>query len=408
MRILKKQVILCFLSVLAFHSIAFAHFPDQSYVYLQFHEDSISGRFEISTKDLNRVFGSDLKAGLTKEELAPHLAKIQEYVSQNASFSSRDGADYKIRFAEPDILRAEVFGDFVLLKFELEGVKNVPDQIDVKYEAFTKDIPGHSALLVIEENKKAGLANNESMHSLEFSPGKTKQELSTTESFLWPSFSAMVKSGIWHIWIGFDHILFLLALLLPSVLSFRSKEEGLPLEFDKKVWKPVERFKPALKNVVLIVTCFTVAHSITLCLAAFEIISLPSRLIESIIAFSIAFAAIHNIYPLISGKEWLIAFVFGLFHGFGFAGILAEKGLGGNYLVLSVFGFNLGVEIGQMAIIVLVFPILYLLRKTFLYPKIRVFGSIFLIFVALYWFIERAFNVDFPVGKIILKTLGLL
>jgi hypothetical protein len=408
MRILKKQVILCFLSVLAFHSIAFAHFPDQSYIYLQIQEDSVTGFFEISTKDLNRVLGSDLKAGFTKEDLAPHLAKIQQYVFQNASFSSKEEGDYQIRFVEPDILRAEVFGDFVRLKFELEGVENVPDQIDVKYEAFTKDIPGHTALLVIEENKKVGLANNESMHSLEFSAGKTKQELSTTESFLLPSFLAMVKSGIWHILIGFDHILFLLALLLPSVLSFRSKEEGLPLEFDNKVWKPVERFKPALKNVVLIVTCFTIAHSITLCLAAFEIISLPSRLIESIIAFSIALAAIHNIYPLISGKEWLIAFVFGLFHGFGFASILAEKGLGGNYLVLSVFGFNLGVEIGQMAIIVLVFPILYLLRKTFLYPKIRVFGSIFLIFVSLYWFIERAFNVDFPVGKIILKTLGLL
>src|SRR5215203_349223 len=408
MRILKKQVILCFLSVLAFHSMALAHFPDQSYIYLQIQEDSVTGFFEISTKDLNRVFGSDLKAGFTKEDLSPHLAEIQQYVLQNASFSSKEGGDYQIRFVEPDVLRAEAFGDFVRLKFELEGVKNVPDRIDVKYEAFTKDIPGHSALLVIEENKKVGLANNESMHSLEFSPGKTRQSLSTTESFLLPAFLAMVKSGIWHIWIGFDHILFLLALLLPSVLSFRAKDYALPLEFDNKVWKPVERFKPALKNVVLIVTCFTVAHSITLFLAAFEIISLPSRLIESIIAFSIALAAIHNIYPLIAGKEWLIAFVFGLFHGFGFAGILAEKGLGGDYLVISVFGFNLGVEIGQMAIIVLVFPILYLLRKTFLYPKIRVFGSIFLIFVALYWFIERAFNVDFPVGKIILKTLGLL
>ena len=408
MRILKKQVILCFLAVLAFHSMALAHFPEQSYIYLQIQEDSVAGFFEISTKDLNRVFGSDLKAGFTKEDLAPHLAKIQQYVFQNASFSSKEEGDYQIRFVEPDFLRADVFGDFVRLKFELEGVKNVPDQIDVRYEAFTKDISGHSALLVIEENKKAGLANNESMHSLEFSAGKTKQELSTTESFLWPSFWAMVKWGIWHILIGFDHILFLLALLLPSVLSFRSKDDGLPPEFDTKVWKPVERFKPALKNVVLIVTCFTVAHSITLCLAAFEIISLPSRLIESIIAFSIALAAIHNIYPLISGKEWLIAFVFGLFHGFGFAGILAEKGLGGNYLVLSVFGFNLGVEIGQMAIIVLVFPVLFLLRRTFLYPKIRVFGSIFLIFVSLYWLIERAFDVDFPVGQIILKLLGLL
>jgi hypothetical protein len=218
----------------------------------------------------------------------------------------------------------------------------------------------------------------------------------------------MIKSGIWHIWMGFDHILFLLALLLPSVLRFRSKDEVLPVGVHNNVWKPVERFKAALKNVIKIVTFFTIAHSITLCLAAFQIISLHPRLIESIIAISIALAAIHNIYPLLSRKEWLIAFVFGLFHGFGFASVLAEKGLGGSYLGLSVFGFNLGVEIGQLAIIALVFPILYLLRKTFLYPKIRVFGSIFLIFISLYWFIERAFGVDFPVGRIIWKILGQL
>jgi hypothetical protein len=408
MRILKIQVLLCFLLITAFHSTAFAHFPDQSYIYLQIQENSVTGRFEISTRDLNKVFGLDLKAGLTKKDLAPHIAKIQEYVSQNASFSSKEGGDYPIRFTEPDILRAEVFGDFVLLKFELDGIKNVPKKLNVQYQAFIKDISGHTALLVIEENKKVGLANNESMHSLQFSPGKTRQELSTTEDFLLRSFLAMIKSGIWHIWMGFDHILFLLALLLPSVLRFRSKDEVLPVEVQNNVWKPVERFKAALKNVIKIVTFFTIAHSITLCLAAFQIISLHPRLIESIIAISIALAAIHNIYPLLSRKEWLIAFVFGLFHGFGFASVLAEKGLGGSYLGLSVFGFNLGVEIGQLAIIALVFPILYLLRKTFLYPKIRVFGSIFLIFISLYWFIERAFGVDFPVGRIIWKILGQL
>ena len=326
---------------------------------------------------------------------------------QNASFTATDGSGYQIRFTEPDILRAEVFGDFVLLKFELEGVKKVPEKINVKYEAFIKDISGHTALLVIEENKNTGLANNESMHSLEFSAGRTKQQLSTTENFLWRSFQAMIKSGIYHIWIGFDHILFLLALLLPSVLKLHSKKGEVTVgDLNNKGWKPVERLKPALMNVIKVVTCFTVAHTITLFLAAFEIINMPPRLIESIIAISIALAAIHNIYPLISSKEWLIAFVFGLFHGFGFASVLAEKGLAGNYLGLSVFGFNLGVEFGQLAIIVLVFPILYLLRKTSVYPKIRVFGSVFLIFISLYWFIERAFDVDFPVGRIIFKILG--
>jgi hypothetical protein len=294
-----------------------------------------------------------------------------------------------------------------LLKFELEGVRNVPKKLNVHYEAFTKDISRHTALLVIEENKNTGVANNESMHSLEFSRGKTRQELSTTDNFLMRSLWEMMKLGMWHIWIGFDHILFLLALLLPSVLKFRSNGGVLGDESNNKVWTPVERLKPALMNVVKIVTFFTIAHSITLCLAAFEIISLPPRLIESIIAISIALAAIHNIYPLFSGKEWLIAFTFGLFHGFGFASVLAEKRLVGNYMGLSIFGFNLGVEIGQLVIILLVFPILFLLRKTSMYPKIRVFGSIIFILFSLYWFIERAFDVDFTVGRFVNKILGL-
>ena len=407
MRIFKLRVFLWFLLSWAFPSTALAHYPDQSYIYLQIHENSVAGRFEISTRDLNKVFGLDLKPGLTKEDLAPYVSKIQEYLLQSTLFNAGEGSSYQIRFTEPDILRAKAFGDFVLLKFELEGVKKIPEKINVQYDAFVKDISGHTTLLVIEENKMTGVSNNESMHSLEFSPGKTKQELLTTENFLWRSFWAMIKSGVYHIWIGFDHILFLLALLLPSVLKFRSQGDTPGLDLNNTGWKAVDRLKPALLNVVKIVTCFTIAHSITLCLAAFEIISLPPRLIESIIAISIALAAIHNIYPRFSGKEWVIAFVFGLFHGFGFASVLAERGLNGNYLALSVFGFNLGVEIGQLAIIALVFPVLYLLRKTSLYPKIRVFGSILLILFSLYWFIERAFDVDFPVWTIIKENLGL-
>jgi hypothetical protein len=407
MRIFKRQVLFCFVLIAAFPSVAFAHFPDQSYIYLRLKENSINGRFEVSTKDLNKVFGLQLHPGFVRADVDPYLSKIQAYVLQHASFSTIEGRGYQIKFTEPDILRAESFGDFLELKFELLGIKEMPDKINVQYNAFIKDIPGHSALLVVEENKKTGVANNESLYSLEFSPSNTKQELSTTENFLWRSFMAMVKSGIWHIWIGFDHILFLLALLLPSVLRFRSKGEVRGRNLNNKVWEPADRLKPALMNVVKIVSFFTIAHSITLCLAAFQIISLPPRLIESIIAISIAIAAIHNIYPLFSGKEWLIAFVFGLFHGFGFASVLAEKGLAGNYLGLSIFGFNLGVEIGQLAIILMVFPILFLLRKTVLYPKIRVFGSIILIFFSLYWFIQRFFGVDLKVLSTIKKILGL-
>ncbi len=141
MGILKKQLLLCFLLISVFHSIAFAHLPEQSYIYLQIRENSIAGRFEISTKDLNKVFNLHLNAGLAKEELAPYLAKFQEYVLQNASFSATDGSGYRIRFTEPDILRAEVFGDFVLLKFELEGVKKIPEKINVIMRLLSKILP---------------------------------------------------------------------------------------------------------------------------------------------------------------------------------------------------------------------------------------------------------------------------
>ena len=90
---------------------------------------------------------------------------------------------------------------------------------------------------------------------------------------------------------------------------------------------------------------------------------LPSRLSESVIAISIALAAYHNIQPIFKGKEWTIAFIFGFFHGFGFASVLAELG-SGEYLGLTLFGFNLGVEIGQIAVIIVIFPILYAIRKS--------------------------------------------
>jgi len=408
MKVLNKKLCLLVLVLSVFQSVAYAHNPEQSYIYLQIHDDSITGRFEVTTKDLNKVFGSNLKADLTKEDLAQYLTKLQDYIFQNAKFSSKDDGEYKIKFTDTSFLRAKTFGDFVQLNFDLEGIKKVPEKMDVKYEAFIKDIPGHSSLLVIEENKKVGIADNESIHSLAFSAGDIEKELLTSEGILLRGLWEMIRSGVWHIWIGFDHILFLIALLLPSVLTFRTKDEDIQPESKDRFWRPVEKFKPALINVIKIVTFFTIAHSITLCLAALGVINLPSRLVESIIAISIALAAIHNIFPLVSGREWLIAFIFGLFHGFGFAGILAEKGLGGNYLAISVFGFNLGVEIGQVVIIALIFPILFLLRKTFLYPKIRVYGSIFLILIAIYWFTERAFDIDFPIGGYILRALGLL
>ena len=182
-------------------------------------------------------------------------------------------------------------------------------------------------------------------------------------------------------------------------------DTSVPASYHRS-WLPVLRFGPAFWYILTIVTFFTIAHSVTLALAALDVINLSSRVVESIIAISIALAAVHNITPIFKGREWLIALIFGLFHGFGFASVLGEKGLSGDYMVLSLLGFNLGVELGQVAIICLAFPVLFLLRKSIAYPKIVTYGSVLLILISLYWFIERAFEVDLPLGRLLKMITG--
>jgi uncharacterized membrane-anchored protein len=104
------------------------------------------------------------------------------------------------------------------------------------------------------------------------------------------------------------------------------------------------------------------------------------------------------------GKEWIIAFVFGLFHGFGFASVLADIGLGGDFMTLSLLGFNVGVEVGQLIIVLIIFPVLFLLRKTKIYKPVLIYGSIFLILVAMSWFLDRSLGTDLPLDNIVEKV----
>ena len=144
-----------------------------------------------------------------------------------------------------------------------------------------------------------------------------------------------------------------------------------------------------------IVTAFTIAHSITLSLAALDLVSLPARLIEPAIALSIVYVGIDN---LLIGKEgrdvraWT-AFFFGYVHGFGFAGVLKEFGLPRQALGWSLFSFNFGVEIGQACIVVVVASLLAALRKRNpdLSRQVAMIGSVCVILAGSYWFIQRVF-----------------
>jgi hypothetical protein len=151
-------------------------------------------------------------------------------------------------------------------------------------------------------------------------------------------------------------------------------------------------------NIVNIVTAFTVAHSLTLSLAALDVVQLPSRLVESTIAASVALAGLGNLYPAMMARRWMIAFGFGLIHGFGFAAVLTDLGLPHDSMLLSLVSFNLGVELGQLAIVAAFLPSAYLIRRSWSYPRLVLTGgSLAVIVIALVWFTERAFDLHlFP------------
>jgi hypothetical protein len=194
----------------------------------------------------------------------------------------------------------------------------------------------------------------------------------------WKGFMSMLKLGMQHIKEGTDHLLFLIVLLLPAMLIAKNKK-----------WGSFGGVKFSLKNLVKIVTAFTIGHSITLLLCASGWLNIPSQPVEILIAGSILISAVHAIRPLFPGREVYIAGGFGLIHGMAFASVLAGLDLNVRILALSILGFNLGIELMQLFIILMIAPWLILLSRTRFYKWFKIPAAIMASVAALGWIEER-------------------
>jgi hypothetical protein len=203
-------------------------------------------------------------------------------------------------------------------------------------------------------------------------------------------FAGAFRLGIRHIAEGTDHLLFLIALLLPAPLLALGTR-----------WGSCASVRVSLIRIVRIVTAFTLGHSLTLALAAFGVVSLPSRPVEVMIAVSILVSAIHAIRPLFPGREAAIAAFFGLIHGLAFASALSELGFDGWYRLVSLVGFNLGIETMQLAVVAAILPSLLLLSRTRAYSALRIGGGLFAAFASMGWIAERALSVPTAVDPLV-------
>jgi len=377
---------------------ALAHKPSDSYLTMSVPKDGadVTVRWDIALRDLDYVLqlDRDNDGALTWGEVRARGDDITKYATTNLALSSKDKT-CALTTTAPMQLDKHSDGIYAVLSLSAACGAALSDALQVKYSLLFDVDPSHRGLVQwlppgsASTDGKAGEAL-----SVILGTESATQNLPFQPPSKWQSFKQYVVEGAFHIWIGYDHILFLLSLLLPAVLIFRKNDTNV----DRKLLGnsqilPAQSFLSSFKEVLKVVTAFTLAHSITLSLAALGIISLPSRWVESVIAASIIVAALQNIRGVVDSKRWIMAFGFGLIHGFGFASVLADLGLPQNALVTALIGFNVGVELGQLAIVAVFLPLAFWLRATKFY-QVGVFkwGSILIALMALYWLVERVFD----------------
>jgi hypothetical protein len=333
-------------------------------IILDFESDNLEQFIELDTNENGLVSWKEIKA--KKDEIVnfvlPHLK-----ISSDTTTCKKKLTDFEVhRRVHQSYIKLHIDLDCPIPKHETKVFYDLFFDVDRGQKAFisTNDTNSSQPMMLSSQTKEISL--------------KIKQ------ASTWETFVSFLKEGIWHIWIGFDHILFLLMLLVSSVIYHKNREI-----------LPQNSLKTTLIEVLKIVTAFSMAHSITLALSVLEVVDVNMVFIEVAIALSVLFTALNNMFAFFKTKIWMLAFGFGLIHGFGFANVLKEMVLTTKELAASLLGFNLGVEIGQLAIVIAVVPILYFSRKGKFYRYVILYGfSALTAVVASVWAYERYANLS--------------
>jgi len=381
-----RFIIAC--TVLLLAAPAFAHKPSDSYLTLDAGGPTLAARWDIALRDLEFTVGLDANqdSQITWGEVNAQRAAIAAYALSRLDLRAGDET-VGLRL---DALQIDDHSDgaYAVLRLASDTPGDA-GPLGVTYRLLFDIDPTHRGLV---RYRHAGGGER----SVVLSPESPAVTLTAADSGKWRALIDYIREGVWHIWIGFDHVLFLIALLLPAVLvRRRDADAGSDAGSGPPRWFPVASFRDALRSVLTLVTMFTLAHSLTLWLATMEWVLLPIRPVEAVIALSIVVTAVHNLWPRIPLPGPAVAFGFGLIHGFGFASVLGDLGLSEGTFGVALLGFNVGVELGQLAIVAVVLPVACLLRGTAFYRWVVLRGgSVAIAVLALAWFVERAFNVE--------------
>lgn len=338
-----------------------AHAINTSMTHIWVSSERLRVQITIGEKDLLR-YGLDTNGDgyLWRDEMEAGIDTAFAHIEPGLEILL-DGAAAGLE-REKGRVRLDTDRDQVMDLFFVFPLDRQPSKLVLGNTFFKGFDPDHRNLIKL-------VAANQPLQQAVFTPSHTRQEFIIGEdvSIIKQVFDFTVL-GVEHIFVGYDHIMFLLALIVLG---------------------------GSLGNLVKIVTAFTVAHSITLILATLDIVSLPGKWVEVGIALTIAYVALENLWAKDAGHRWKLTFVFGLVHGFGFANVLRDLGLPTEGLVASLLAFNIGVELGQVTIVALLFPLtVWLSRQAYQQKAVRAVSAVIFLF-GVGWAVERIFEFEY-------------
>jgi len=350
-------------------SPASAHSLDSSTISVHVTDEGVDATISVALETLDEALGTDYAADT---DVADYSDAVIDYLATHLEVTGDDGGAWGESFS--DLTRTDVEGiDSLRVDVDFDTGASDLEGFTIAYDAIIEAVPGHEAVVVLTD------ADGEiSTPGVISGAGDTVTIGDAAEEGAGSGTADMIGYGFHHVLEGADHLLFLLALLLPA-----------PLVVVAGRWRRRGELRTTAWRVAAIVTSFTVGHSVTLIASSLGWVSVPSGLVEVLIAVSVAVAALHAIRPVVPHGEELIAGAFGLVHGLAFAGILTTLGLTGSTSLLALLAFNLGVELAQLTVTALVFPSLYLVARTRFYPAVRVGGAVLAILAALGWVVDR-------------------
>lgn len=341
---------------------AAAHTQSDGYIELTADGEQLRGRVDLAARDLDLALGLDDGDGALRwRELVAATPRLHAYVAARLTIATAAGPCVLTPGELGAVERAD--GRHVAIAL-VATCPSAADPITVDYRAIMDVDAQHRGLVRLTTAAGTTLA---------IAAG----EPVTLRGGDAPAVTSFIVEGVRHIWLGFDHVCFLLALLLPAVFAGRGRR-----------LTPVPRLRDAAADVLGVVTAFTLAHSITLIASTMGWVSLSPRIVEPAIAISVAAAAANNLVRVIDAR-WAVAFALGLLHGFGFSSVLADLGLPGTALAPALLGFNLGVELGQLAIVAAFLPLAFLVRRTRGYRVVMIVGSAAMVVLGLHWAVTR-------------------